>query len=49
MNATGRKIHHVRLEEDERAWLRDIGDDGKGSTPPFVDVINIVVGQCAVP
>ena len=31
MNSTGRKIHHVRLEEDERERLREIADGGKGS------------------
>lgn len=31
MNATGRKIHHVRLEEDERDRIREILDDSKGS------------------
>ena len=49
MTATGRKIHHVQREEDEQARLRDIGDGGKGSTPPFVDVFKIVVSQGAVP
>ncbi|MDE0695524.1 MAG: hypothetical protein OXH76_06780 [Boseongicola sp.] len=31
VNSTGRKIHHVLLDDDERARLREIADGGKGS------------------
>ena len=34
MNATGRKACHVRLEEDERARLREILDGGRESREP---------------
>ena len=31
MNSTGKKIYKVRLEEDEREYLKEILDSGKGS------------------
>ena len=31
MNTIGRKIYHVRLDEDERSQLREMADSGKGS------------------
>ncbi len=31
MNSTGKKIHKVRLEKDEREYLKEILDSGKGS------------------
>ena len=31
MNSTGRKVHGVRLEKDERRHLKEMPDSGKGS------------------
>ncbi len=31
MVGSGRKVHHLELDEDERRFLREIVDGGKGS------------------